>query len=268
MITTKVISSKIGSYNWVQYTPDKGTGPWPVLIMFPGAGQTGNDPNQAYVYGPLASAKNGYAPDMVLIFAQTPYPYGTYNNSVALSFLRSVMQEITNGKYPIDINRIYLTGLSYGADHIFYYIQKEDPAYYIPIAAIAPMSMQVFGSIGSSPNDTFGGNDDRFKSCPIWGFCGTQDSFYSPMHRFVTALAPAAGCKTKWTEWVGGHSGCGKYYDPNYRENGMNIEEWLLQYSLAPVVAPLPVVAPAKTIVSMSTVITYSDKTTETITRP
>jgi len=266
MITSKIVSSPIGAFNWVQYTPDAGAGPWPVLIMIPGNGETGNDGSKAYVNGPFYFLKNiGWKPNMVIVFAQTPYQGGTYGNPAALPFMRAVMHEIANGKYPVDITKIYLTGLSYGSDHVTYYMQKEDPAYYIPVAAIAPMSMNIYGSIGNYPNDTFGGNDSRFLKCPIWGFCGTQDSFYQPMHKFVTQLASAAGVKTKWTEWAGGHSGWNQFYNPTFKQDGMNVEDWLSQYSTAvipPVATPPPVVVPApKTIKSI--LITYSDGSTE-----
>lgn len=272
MITTKVIDggTGVGKYNFVIYTPETGSGPWPVVVQIPGDGEAGNDPNKAYTNGPFAFLKDGtWKPNMVFIFAQTPYHGGTYNNPLSKGFMRSVMQEVVSGKYPIDKTKIYLTGLSYGADHILFYVQKEDDAHFIAPAAIVPMSMSITGSAGNYPNDSIAGNDLRFKKIPIWAFCGTEDSFYAAMKRFATVLAPAAGITAKLTSAPGGHSGWNKWYTPSYKENGMNIEDWMLQYSTVPsspvVVAPPPVVIPPapKTIKSVVTTITYNDGTTD-----
>lgn len=258
MITTKVIPSPAGNFNLVYYIPD-GKGPFPLIIMIPGDGETGSDPNKAYVNGPMVFAKNGWNPPFMIAFAQTPYHGGTFGNPVALPFLRAVMQELTNGKYPVDTSRIYLTGLSYGADHVMYYMQKEDDAHYIPVAAIIPMSMNMYGSGGNYPNDSIAGNDLRFKKTPIWAFCGNSDPFLAPMQRFNNVLAPAAGINAKLTIYSGGHGGWNPQYDPK----GPDIYDWMLQYSSGTVVAPPPppVIVPVPRTIK-SVLFTYSDGTT------
>lgn len=263
MIKTTVFPSPVGSFNMVYYIPDNASGPLPVFVMFPGDGQTGSDANQAFVFGPLAIQKtnNWYPTDKILVFCQTPYQGGTFNRVAAcLGFLRAAMQAVLT--LPIDKTKIFLTGLSYGADHVMCYVQKEDPAYYVPIAGIIPMSMSIYGSVGSSPNDSLGGNDLRMAKMRIIGFCGTLDNFFLPMQRFFTILLKGAGYNEDFISYVAGHTGWNQFYDNNYKgPKGLNIYDDELQSTgYAPVVVTPPPIA--KTIKSI--LITYTDGSSET----
>jgi len=225
--TTKVLSIQgVGNTNMVSWAPSKPTTPRLLtVIQFPGNGEAGTDPTKAYVYGPQYFTKNtGFAPqDMQFIFAQTPYFGGTYGNPIAGAFLRAVIQYV-KGLPNVDTNKIFLTGLSYGADHLLFYMQKEDAAHYIPIAGIVPMSMAMYGSIGSSPNDQLGGNDIRFNKTPIYGICGNADPFLSQMVKFngyttdpTRQANPSNPVKIteKFTQIVGNHTNeWNKAYDP------------------------------------------------------
>lgn len=267
MIKTITVPSPAGTFNLVYYTPDTGTGPWPVFIMFPGDGETGSDPSKAYVNGPMVFIKNGWTPNFVVVFAQTPYHGGTYGNPVAIPFLRSAVQYVANN-LPVDKSHIYLTGLSYGADHLMCYIQKEDPAYYIPIAGIVPMSMSMYGSVGNYPNDSLGGNDSRFAKMRILGFCGTLDSgaFLNPMERFF-GLAKAAGYNADLILYTAGHTGWNQFYDNTYKgpNKALNIYDDQLQSTgyVPVVVTPPPVTPPPAPKTIKSILITYSDGSTE-----
>lgn len=270
MVKTTVFSSPAGNFNMVSYVPDSGTGPWPVFIMFPGSGEAGNDPTKAYVNGPLAIMKNNnWNPtDKILIFAQTPYTYGTYGNPVAIPFLRAAIQAVINN-FPVDKSKIFLTGLSYGADHVMCYIQKEDPTYYIPIAGIIPMSMAMYGSVGNSPNDSLGGNDLRMAKMRLLGFCGTLDNFFQSMQRFFTVLLKVAGYNEDFVTYVGGHSGWNQFYDNNYKgPKGLNIYDDAIQSTTSAPIVITPPVTPLSTptITSIVTTIGYSDGTKKTIT--
>jgi len=266
MITTKVFSSPIGNFNLVYYVPDNATGPLPVFIMFPGSGESGNDPSKAYVNGPMAFVKNGWTPNFIIAFAQTPYTYGTYNNPAAIPFLRAAIQAVISN-LPVDKSKIYLTGLSYGADHVMRYIQSEDDAHYVPIAGIIVMSMAMSGSVGTSPNDSLGGNDTRLAKMRIIGFCGTQDSFFQSMQRFFTVLLKGAGYNEDFISYNAGHSGWNQFYDNNYKgPKGLNIYDDAIQSTTpAPVVAPPVVVPPPVTKTIKSILITYSDNTQQTL---
>lgn len=225
--STKVLSIQgVGNANMVSWAPAKPTSPRLLtVIQFPGNGEAGTDPTKAYVYGPQYFTKNtGFAPqDMQFIFAQTPYFGGTYGNPIAGAFLRAVIQYV-KGLPNVDTNKIFLTGLSYGADHLLFYMQKEDAAHYIPIAGIIPMSMAMYGSIGNSPNDQLGGNDIRFNKTHIYGICGNADPFLAQMVKFngyatdpTRQANPANPVKLteKLTLIVGNHTTeWNKAYDP------------------------------------------------------
>jgi len=264
MIATKVFPSPAGNFNLVYYVPDNITGPLPVFIMFPGDGEAGTDPSMAYVNGPMVFIKKGWSPNFIIVFAQTPYHGGTFGNPVAIPFLRAAIQAVVNN-LPVDKTKIYLTGLSYGADHVMCYVQKEDPAYYIPIAGVIPMSMGIYGSVGSYPNDSLGGNDTRMNKMRIIGFCGNTDFPLNPMQRFFNVLLKAAGIDSNLIIYIGGHSGWNAFYDNNYKgPKGLNIYDDVIQSTTpAPIVTP-PVVTPptvAKTIKSIT--IQYNDGSIE-----
>lgn len=269
MIKTTVFPSPAGNFNMVSSVPDTGPGPWPVFIMFPGDGEAGNDPTKAYVNGPLAVMKNNnWNPtDKILVFAQTPYHGGTYGNPVALPFLRAAIQSVVNN-LPVDKSKIFLTGLSYGADHVMYYIQKEDPAYYVPIAGVITMSMGVYGSVGNSPNDSLGGNDIRFSKMRIIGFCGNQDPFLNPMQRFYNVLLKSAGYNEDFILYNGGHCCWNQFYDNNYKgPKGLNIyDDELQSTSSSPIVVTPPPVTTPKTVKSVVAITTFSDGSTQNTT--
>lgn len=267
MIKTTTFPSPAGNFNIVSYVPDTGTGPFPVFIMFPGSGESGSDPSKAYVNGPFVFIKKGWSPNFIVIFAQTPYTYGTFGNPVALPFLRAAIQAVVNN-FPIDKSKIYLTGLSYGADHVMYYVQKEDPAYYVPIAGIIPMSMSIYGSVGSSPNDSLGGNDLRMAKMRIIGFCGTQDSFFLPMQRFFTILLKGAAYNEDFISYAGGHSGWNQFYDNNYKgPKGLNIyDDEIQSTSSSPIVVTPPPLTTPKTVKSVIAITTFSDGSTQNTT--
>jgi len=283
---TKVIYIQgVGNVNIVSWAPKNPTSARLLtVVQFPGSGESGSYPSKAYVFGPQYFTKNtGFAPqDMQFIFAQTPYTYGTYGNPVAGAFLRGVLQYVK--ELPaVDTTKIFLTGLSYGADHVMFYMQKEDTQHYVPIAGIIPMSMNMFGSVGNSPNDQLGGNDIRFNKTPIYAICGNADPFLSQMQKFygyatdpTRQADPSNPVKLseKFTPIVGSHKNeWNNAYDPAgvLKVDGtrdQSIYDWM-RAQVANVPIPPPVIVPAKkTILSATTTYLYSDSTKETITRP
>jgi hypothetical protein len=244
---TKVIDggAGVGKFNLVIYTPAVVNSSLPAFVFVPGNGQTGNNASLLSVNGPLKFIQGGWKPNFIVVCAQTPYAGGTYNNPLSLPFMRAVMKEISSGAYGIDKTKIYLTGLSYGADHIVNYMQRETDANFIAPAAAIPMSISMYGTVGSYPNDALSGTDTRFATLPLWGFCGTSDDFYPYMSRYFSLLTKA-GYVNKFTKYTGGHSGWNTYYDPNYKENGLNIYDWALQYATKSTTPPPVVIATNK----------------------
>lgn len=232
---TKIVNGGIGvgNFNVAYWLPDNpSSSNLPVFLFIPGSGESGSDVSRLYVNGPLKFIQSGsWKPPFVVIGAQTPYSWGPNWQSDPI-FMRAVLKEVTSGFYPIDPSKVVLTGLSYGAGHIMNYMQFEKEAQFVyPLAAI-PMSIACYGEGGSSPNDYLAANDSRFSKIPMWGFCGTSDSFYSSMGHFFSLLN-IAKYPSGFTSYSGGHGGWNTFYDPNYKNSvGQNIYDWALAFSV------------------------------------
>lgn len=227
-ITTKVFSmTGYGNYNVIIYTPDNSTGNLPAIIFFPGSGESTTNVNDLYINGPLHFIQGGWKPNFIVIGAQM-------NNGKPgpINWVKNVLDNLSDPTYRIDWNRWYMTGLSYGCGTIQGYIQGQtDPLYRKP-TAIIPMSCVVDAQCGDfyANTDSLCGTDLRFLTIPIWGFCGRADSFYDKMFRFYTRVIQGGGMVKFTTIPNQGHCCWNTNYDPNYKESGLSIYDWMLQF--------------------------------------
>lgn len=229
-IITKVFTrSGYGSYNVMIYTPDNTTGKLPAVIFFPGSGESTRNVNDLYTNGPLHFIQAGWKPSFIVIGVQPP-------NGVpgTPDMVENSLDSLFNPIYRIDTTKFYLTGLSYGCATLQGFIQGQASPFHQP-TAIVPMSYDITAQCGDfyAKTDYLCGTDLRFQDIPVWGFCGNSDSFLDKMKRFYD-LCAAAGYTEKFTTFIGGHCCWNTFYDPTYRENGMNIYDWLLQFPTEP----------------------------------
>lgn len=123
----------------------------------------------------------------------------------------------------VDASRIYVTGLSMGGGATWDYAGK----YAAKIAAIAP----VCGA--SSPTDAKAKTiaDNKL---PVWAFHNKDDNKVSVNNSIgyvdkINSFKPAPAARlTLWE--TGGHDAWTKAYTLTYKENNLNVYEWLLQY--------------------------------------
>ena len=126
-------------------------------------------------------------------------------------------------KYRIDTTRIYICGLSMGGGGTWDYAWN----YGKRITGIVPIS-------GASWPTTQKGQYIANDSMAVWAFHnnddGTVPSWYSTDYvKYINTYNPYIPAKlTLWP--TGGHDAWTKATDPNYRENGKNIYEWMLSY--------------------------------------
>ncbi len=126
--------------------------------------------------------------------------------------------------YRIDPARIYICGLSMGGGVTWDYASGTTNP---PVAAIVPIS-------GASWPTTDKGQAIATTNMAVWSFQnnddGTVPSWYSIDYvQYINEYNPEV--KAKLTLWpTGGHDAWTKATDPNYRENGQNIYEWMLSY--------------------------------------
>ncbi|MDQ5922533.1 MAG: hypothetical protein QG644_241, partial [Patescibacteria group bacterium] len=237
------VTGPAGTLNLEIYIPTGTTSPKPAVVFIPGNGEVGTSRAKLYTNGPLNFIKNsGWRPDFIVVGAQ---PSGTWPNN---AFTHTVLSHlVATPSYYIDTNKIYLTGLSAGAEAIDTYIKTQSNP--VGLAAVVPMSITYEASCGDfyAQTDYLCGNDLKWATIPAWGFAGSNDSHWEKMRRFFYLMIDA-GYNTRWTTYSGGHSGWNAFYNPTYEEtiNGvsMNIYEWMLQYSRGGTPPPPPTNTP------------------------
>lgn len=155
------------------YAPD-GSRRWPLILFLHGAGERGSDLDIVKRTGlPKFLEKGGDYP-FIAVSPQCPS-----DESWSAEVLINLLDEVT-GRYPVDPDRLYLTGLSMGGFGTWT-LATEHPDRF---AAIAPICG------GGRPSMV-----DTIKHIPTWVFHGDRDRVV-PLHRseeMVEALKRAGG---------------------------------------------------------------------------
>jgi predicted peptidase len=220
-----------GFYASVPVHYDVSSKKYPLLICFHGSGQFGNGKDELSkldIHGipellkerifPPNFKVNGKNYAFIILMPQFKrYPFYPELES----YINYAKQH-----YRIDSTRIYLTGLSMGGT-----ISCEMAADYPSLfAAIVPMAgatghMDKCEKLaeGNVPIWLFHNNNDNF--VPL----ATAINFIDAVNSFQPSIPP------KFTTFPAfglyGHDAWSKASDPRFKENNMNIYEWMLQYS-------------------------------------
>lgn len=204
---------------------------YPTLIFFHGLGQIGNgDTELQYLLkdgmGRLLDSGK-FPPDFVVnnehhsFLVICPQMDTTASIEDVESFLAFIFEN-----YRIDPHRVYIGGMSFGAT-LATRVVAGLAKYY---SALVPISgVPVTPGIESRCERIAAAN------LPVWAFHNQDDpsSDVNSARDFVqriTDLQPAVLPKLTVFN-VFGHDAWTTALDPSYRENGMNIYEWMLQYS-------------------------------------
>ncbi len=203
---------------------------YPVLIYLSGAGQFGNgsiDLPLLLKDGPaeLIDEKrfpgtfqsNGKAVSLIVFTPQLKWWPSTSSINDCIEFVKS--------NYRVDSSRIYLSGLSMGG------IVTCDLAGEMPrkLAAIVPMAGVSADYLTSNKCQQIAAG-----ALPVWCFHSEDDpqinvdvarGFISKINSYQPSVP------SKITVWKnGGHDAWTRAIEPSYRENGVNIYEWMLQF--------------------------------------
>lgn len=209
---------------------------YPLLVFIHGIGEIGDgSPSQlpkVLVNGPPKLINNKTFPGTFTVNNQNfsfivISPQFNSNNRTSTT-VGSLIDYIV-AHYRVDPSRIYLTGLSMGGGISWIYAgQTLDEAK--RLAAVVPVSGN------TSPYDVLVNNVAN-ANLPVWAFHNQNDptvpssytiQWIAKLNAHVPAPVPAA----RGTIFpVSGHDAWTKAYDPNYRENGKNVYEWMLQYT-------------------------------------
>ena len=241
-----------------EYNPADFTKTYPVLIYFPGnqsaseAIPVGVDPCKLIYDQPTSlpgKIANGQFRDSALSggsykkFVVLSFQYNVYNfdiNYPSPASVDSVIDYVIQN-YRVDPNRIYLTGMSAGANIVIQYISSSVArARRVAAASNASTCSQANSypnPLTATANIAAGGVATRFISCTTDGVC--PHSFTVNWVNGINASAPTVapefivlnGFPPAGTCEGFEHNSWNKLYDTAYRFNGRNLLEWNIQFS-------------------------------------
>ncbi len=127
-------------------------------------------------------------------------------------------------RYPIDSNRIYITGYSAGGWAVAMAVTD------------AKLSKRLAAAVNMSPAAIEEPNMSSFRNTaranlPTWYFAGAQEQFfYDRTKMYIDSTNKYKRGLTRLS--IGDHAHCcwEKYFNPAFRENGTSIYEWMLQF--------------------------------------
>jgi predicted peptidase len=233
---TAVIDSNChGFYDYLPkgYDKKKKKKKYPLIIMLHGLGELGNgdsDLKKVLRNEPMKLVANGTFPDSFVVngkeyrfiifapqFIHWPWPLTT-----------QAVVDYATAHYNVDKKRIYLTGLSMGGGATWECV-GNNAKYAKKMAAIVPVC-------GASLADSIKAQRIAAANLPVWSLHNEGDrtvtvEFTKKYTRYINAapIAPKEPAReTIFPEQ--GHNAWRKAYDPLYKENGMNIYEWMLSH--------------------------------------
>ena len=232
---TQNISSTIGGYyEALPALYNQNQSKYPLLIFLPGAGQFGN--------GSSAELSRVLSDGPPLLLQQQKFPPNFTVNGKNFSFIVLVPQfksgpvygdlrafvDFAFSKYRASRSYFYLTGFSLGARQAaeFGATSPTEPAAIVTMAGAHNVNL---------PASVKGIADNRLA---VWCFHNEEDQMVSSQETkaFVAAInsfnpaIPAKQTIFPTSNAVLKHDCWTKVYDPAYREDGMNIYEWMLSH--------------------------------------
>lgn len=231
------VSSWGGTLNALLYLPDdyatSTSTKYPLILFFHGAGQTGSGEEdlpelldaglpKVIADGVAIEAINPVDSNLYKFIVVSPQHFGWTPLPDNIEYMLADL----NSRYRIDTNRIYITGLSAGGQGV---IQSTTYSQALTnrIAAIVPMSP-------SAPDNSYTSKFGFFTASQTgaWFFSGASDGGYTVnANKYNDSINKYFPGGSKITEYPGGHCCWHTYYNPSYRESGMNIYEWMLTHT-------------------------------------
>lgn len=130
--------------------------------------------------------------------------------------------------YRVDVNRIYLTGLSMGGGTIWEYASLS-VAYASRIAGLVPVC-------GVAPSNQQKGQNIASANLPVWATHNDGDKTVEVINthnfiHYINSSNPPPNPLAKKTIFNDdSHDAWSKTYNPDFKENGLNVYEWMLLY--------------------------------------
>lgn len=232
-VTLKINDGIGGFYQALPARYDETQKKYPLLLFIHGGGQFGNGSYDLPLLlnegipqlldekkFPADFTVNGAHHSFIVLIPQ----FKTVpDNSVIASFL-----EHARKNYRIDTSRIYLCGFSLGARIACDYSAE----YASHVAAIVPISGVPNFLVNEKAQRIAGAN------LPVWAFHNTKDVLFSSVEtqEFISRIngfnPMRAARLTLFPDSTGmlGHDAWSKATNPAFKENNLNIYEWMLQF--------------------------------------
>ncbi|MFT4024300.1 MAG: T9SS type A sorting domain-containing protein [Flavihumibacter sp.] len=209
---------------------------YPLLIFIHGIGEVGAGDdaslNKMYRNGPPNLMNNNQWPSSFTVNGKT-FKFivlsPQFNHSWPSATVIQKFIDYAKSKYRVDASRIYLTGLSMGGATVWSY-PSASVANSSTLAAIAPVC-------GASGGTQTSAGIMASQNLPIWAFHNDEDPTVDVRNtigwvNYYNAYTPKANPQAKMTIFdAASHNAWSKAYDPAYKENNMNVYEWMLQYT-------------------------------------
>ena len=227
-ISTTINANCKGFYSAVPGHYDSNSRKYPLMVFIHGIGELGNgttDLPKVLNNAMPNLIKNGKFPANFVVDGQN-YSFIVISPQFVAWPSADDVNAVVNyalSNYRVDSSRIYVTGLSMGGGVTWDYAVK----YASRVAALVPMC-------GASSPSTSKAQSIANTNLPVWAFHNEDDPTVTVNNTkgWITDINsfnpnPLA----RMTLWpTGGHNAWSKASDPNYKENNMNIYEWMLQY--------------------------------------
>ncbi len=227
-VSTKINANCLGFYRAVPGHYDSNSRKYPLMVFIHGVGELGNGTTD------LPKVLNNAMPNLI---KNKKFPANFVVGEKNFSFIvispqfvawpsADDVNAVVNfavANYRVDTSRIYVTGLSMGGGATWDYAVKFAGR----IAALAPMC-------GASSPSNSKAQSIASTNLPVWAFHNEDDPTVTVNNtkgwvNTINTFNPNP--LAKMTIWpTGGHNAWSKASDPNYKENNMNVYEWMLQF--------------------------------------
>lgn len=217
---------------------------YPLIVFFCGVGELGSgnatDLPKVQANGTPNQIKNGTFPTSFTVGGEsfkfiviTPQ----YTQNPTAQEISALLDNLVS-TYRVNLNRIYLTGLSLGGGMVWRY-SSFSKAYADRVAAVVPVC-------GAEWINSTGGDYIAQAELPVWATHNSGDNVVSVENTnnnvYNVNAAPhqpsPSAKKTIFDQT--GHNAWSKTYDLTFKENNLNIYEWMLTYERG-ITGPLPI---------------------------
>lgn len=238
---TSMTPQSNGYYEYLPEGYNSGSQKYPLLIFFHGSGERGNGSAASLPLvlrnGTPKQISEGIFPKSFTVGGKT-YSYIVIAPQVTDDLKPVDVDNIINyaiAHYRVDTLRIYLTGLSMGGGDVWEYAGASVD-YGNRISAMVPVCGAAYPA------------DDRYikiaiANIPVWATHNNGDGIVPASYTigFVNGINnqnPPPNPKAKMTIFNNNsHDAWTATYDLNFKENGLNVYEWMLQYQKESVLA-------------------------------